>query len=101
LNRTKGTDFKVLMGKEHLLSKAFRAGAAGLVISFINAFPEPFVELVRHARESDWDAVERCQVIADSIIDEFLKRRKSVYFSALMLYLENELTKQGVRIKLY
>jgi len=101
LKRTKGKDFDVLIGKELLLAQAFKNGAKGLVVSFANAFPEPFVELCENADRLDWEAVDVCQNRAADIVADFLSRRKGQVFSALMHYLEGELQNRGINIKLF
>lgn len=101
LKRTEKKDFNVLIGKELLLSAAFKAGAKGLVLSFANVFPEPFVELVNHVKASNWGAVDECQGRAAKIIDDFLSKRKGKTFSSLMYYLEQELQNRGIYVKLF
>ena len=100
LKRTKGKIFSVLIGKELLLSAAFVAGARGLVLSFANVFPEPFVELVKAARISDWETVEKNQQIAREIVENFLLKRTGKYFSSLMLYLQQEFHNRGIDLRL-
>ena len=92
--------FYTLIGKELLLLEAFEAGSSGLVLSFVNAFPELFVELYGAAKASDWEAAARLQAKAAEIVNDFLANRKSVFFSALMHYFEQKLCERGMKLKL-
>ena len=95
LKRTEKKDFSVLIGKELLLLEAFKAGAKGLVLSFANAFPEPFVELVNHAKASNWEAVAGCQERAAKIIEDFLSKRKGNNFFFTDVLSGTGIAKQG------
>ena len=101
LKLTKGKDFTVLIGKELLVAKALRAGAKGLVVSFANSHPEPFVEIFESAKRGDWAKVEECQRAIDRIVEAAgpaMTRRP--YFSTLMEHLENELRGRGIQLRL-
>ena len=71
-----------------------------MVLSFANVFPEPFVELVKSAKISDWDTVEKNQKLAKEIVEKFERKRTGTYFSSLMLYLQQEFHNRGVDIRL-
>jgi 4-hydroxy-tetrahydrodipicolinate synthase len=101
LKFTKDMDFNVLIGKELLLAKALKAGAAGMVISFANAFPEIFVGMMKSAKEKNWEIVDQYQLQAEKIIENFENYRKMPVFSSLMHYIEEELKDKGINIKLF
>ena len=101
LARTKEKRFSVLIGKEMLLADAFRAGAKGLVVSLVQVNPDPFVSLARNARLGDWTAVDKNQSQVKEIVEAFLTRFKErPVFSTLLQYLESELLRHGMDIRL-
>ena len=100
LSLTKNKSFAVLVGKELILEPALRAGAAGIVVSFANVFPEVFVRMLACRDAADWDGVADCQRTVGKIVADFGTRRKNTVFSSLMFYLEEELDKKGFPAKL-
>jgi dihydrodipicolinate synthase/N-acetylneuraminate lyase len=101
LKFTENMDFNVLIGKELLLAKALKAGAAGMVISFANAFPEIFVGMMKSAKEKNWEIVEKYQLQAAKIIENFEHYREKPVFSSLMYYIEEALKDKEINIKLF
>ena len=54
-------DFYLLQGKEHLLADSLLAGASGLVVSFLNIAPHPFVALYHAVQSKDIKSAVRIQ----------------------------------------
>ncbi len=100
LSLTRNTTFSVLVGKELILAPAMRAGAAGIVVSFANAFPEVFVRMISCSEALDWEGVADCQRIVGGIVADFVARRRNAVFSSLLFYLEEELSRKGFPAKL-
>ncbi len=101
LKRTEKKDFCVMIGKELLLYKAFKAGAKGVVSSISNVFPDPFVDMVNHVKVSNWEAVEECQTRIAKIVEDCAAKRKVITSSSLMHYMEQELHLRGIDLKLF
>jgi 4-hydroxy-tetrahydrodipicolinate synthase len=101
LERTKEKRFSVFIGKEMLLADAFRAGAKGLVVSLVQANPDPFVSLARNARLGDWTAVDKNQSQVKEMVEALLTRfQERPVFSTLLQYLEPEIRRHGMDIRL-
>lgn len=100
LKRTANKNFNVLIGKEHMLCSALKAGAAGLIVSFANAFPEPFINLYKHAKKGSWPEAEKIQDDIINMVNEFELNRNNTEFSSLLYYLEEKINSRGVAIKL-
>lgn len=101
LERTRGKDFSVFIGKELLLSQALQSGSHGIIVSLIFAEPEPFVSLVRNAALGNRSAVLQNQSQVAGIVEDFgAYFRKRPVFSTLLRYLEAKLRQQGVNVTL-
>lgn len=101
LERTRGKDFSILIGKELLLAQALRSGATGLVVSLVQADPDPFVSLARNAAIGDWTAVMANQSQVQKLVEDFIVFfRKRPVFSTLLHYLEAKLKQHGIEVRL-
>ncbi len=101
LERTRAKDFSVLIGKELLLAQALRSGATGLVVSLVQADPDPFVSLARNAAAGDWTAAMANQTQIQKLVEDFvICFRKRPVFSTLLVYLEERLRQQGIPVRL-
>jgi 4-hydroxy-tetrahydrodipicolinate synthase len=101
LARTRCKKFAVLMGKELLLADALQSGAQGLVVSLLQADPEPFVVMTEEATKGNWEAVRQQQGQVGKIVDDFLTWYKPrPVFSTLLRYLEFKLRANGLDIRL-
>jgi 4-hydroxy-tetrahydrodipicolinate synthase len=101
LDRTRGKEFSVLIGKELLLADAFQAGASGLVVSLIHADPEPFVSLAAEAARRNWDGAKLCQERVREVVREFrVCYDQRPVFSTLLQYLERKLNERGLQVRL-
>jgi 4-hydroxy-tetrahydrodipicolinate synthase len=101
LERTRGKDFSVFIGKELLLSQALQSGASGIIVSLLFAAPEPFLSLVQNVASGDRSAAAENQGRIAKLVEEFVAIfRKRPVFSTLMSFLEDRLRQQGVALKL-
>jgi dihydrodipicolinate synthase/N-acetylneuraminate lyase len=65
------TDFAVLVGAQHLLVSAMRAGASGGVCGGANLLPHLFVNLYRAAADGNWSEAEVLQQSIDALDTAF------------------------------
>lgn len=101
LDATREKDFSVFIGKELLLMKALQAGAHGIIISLIQADPEPFVSLVRNIALGDEAAASEDQAQIERLVKDFETHfQKRPVFSTLLRYLEARLRQQGLNLRL-
>ena len=109
LKRTREKDFKVFMGKELILAEALKNGAAGIVVSFAHVAPELIVDMFEQAGKGNWSAVDSLQNELKAVVGAAFKRRPAKRdsestggrtFTSLMTYLEGELDRQGVKVRL-
>lgn len=101
LERTHSKEFSVFIGKELLLADAMEAGARGLVVSLIQADPEPFVHLARDAAQGDWDGAKSRQELVRGVVKEFrICYDARPVFSTLLQFLERKLNDRGLRVRL-
>lgn len=101
LERTRGKDFSVFIGKELLLSQALQSGANGIIVSLLFAAPGTFLSLVQNVASGDRSATAENQAQIAKLVEEFaVIYRKRPVFSTLMSFLEDRLRQQGIVLKL-
>ena len=81
LERTRGKDVSVFIGKELLLSQALQSGANGIIVSLLFAEPEPFLSLVRNFASGNRSAAAENQALIAKLVEEFVGVSESARFS--------------------
>ena len=109
LNRTGEKDFQVFIGKELLVAEALKNGAAGIVVSYAHVNPELIVRMVEQAEAGNWDVVDMLQEELKAIVEATVRKGVAKRsgkpaggrtFTSLMQFLEGELGRQGVKVRL-
>ncbi|MCC6681977.1 MAG: dihydrodipicolinate synthase family protein [Phycisphaeraceae bacterium] len=72
LERLQGRqDFRVLIGCARLSALGLKRGAAGLVPSTANLFPQPYMDMIRAALAGNWDQVDRIQLHTNQLSAQY------------------------------
>lgn len=101
LERTRGKNVSVFIGKELLLSQALQSGANGIIVSLLLAEPEPFLAIGRNVASGNRPAAAENHARIAKLVQEFGEIfRKRPVFSTLMSFLEDRLRQQGVTLTL-